>query len=126
MNCHLCTVTSECKRSYTYIDFTLLFALIRRLKKDFFRCLTLVDIFECDDVGTWLLYQIYYMDAREIPSFQSEIKTGKSLNEIKCFSYHDVTHSTQLSIQNTIVGPKAVSFRHAGFTIYIKCLKILI
>jgi hypothetical protein len=52
MNCHLCTVTSECKRSYTYIDFTLLFALIRRLKKDFFRCLTLVDIFECDDVGT--------------------------------------------------------------------------
>lgn len=34
------------------------------------------------------------MDAREIPSFQSEIKTGNSLNEIKSFSYHDVTHST--------------------------------
>jgi len=49
-----------------------------------------------------LLYQIYYMDAREIPSFQSEIKTGNSLNEIKSFSYHDVTHSTYMYLRRHI------------------------
>jgi hypothetical protein len=44
----------ECKWSYTfyYIDFTPLFAIIKRLKWNVFHCRLLNDIFDCD-VGTF-------------------------------------------------------------------------
>ena len=56
-----CSVTSdfrywECKWSYTfyYIDFTPLFAIIKRLKWNVFHCRLLNDIFDCD-VGTCIV-----------------------------------------------------------------------